>query len=55
MEDLHFKSVSALHLQSGTQCLWGTGSLQEQMLGTVSAMEELLFVSSGEFFGDLNT
>lgn len=54
MKDLVFKCVSALHLQSGTACLWVSAVHSSAMLGAVKAMEEHTFASSGEAFGDLN-
>lgn len=55
MEDLPLKSLSAHHLHSGAQCLWGRGSLQEERLGTASAMGDFSLASSGDVFVDLNT
>lgn len=41
MQDLPFKSMSAIHLHGRTQHLRVSGSLQEQMLVAVNTTEKL--------------
>ena len=43
IQELPFKSMSAIHLQVRTQCLWVSASLQKQMLVAVTATEKLSF------------